>query len=561
MRSLTLSLALGSCLAVSLNAAAQSSQEAGAAPALDCGYLSPTAVLDAVRGGAQRGEYADPALRQIPSIQAGAAAASGSIPCLTNADVFAFEDTNGLLLTNFSTGALLNLMTQAANALMATHGDNYDFVGYWVNFTPHHLIGAAFYAGIRNDVTGIGQAPFDSAAALGLGGNNIEGYVMMWDINNNLWQPGVGANADFTRLALGQEFEHRFGMFLPPLLDGRVLQGDNASCGRQAHWSWRVDGQGSSMEISEWIGASPAQLQGSFVTFNTDIPGSVFSYSDLYLMGYVSPAEMDAGNSELRFMNNSTCGPTHGGVITSFDSSDIIAAAGPRVPDSTTAQLHFRTGWIMIHQPGDVPDAGELGKAVAIMQQHQLDWSHSTLGRGTMDNSLFTDCNCNGVPDAMDISAGTSQDVNGNGVPDECECGGMTYCTAKTTSSGCVPTLTPAGVASASAGSGFTLTASQVEPSNNGLFFYGQNGPAAIPALGGFLCVNPPILRTPVTNSGGIAICTGNLTVDFNAYIASGSDPALVAGSVVHGQWWFRDPPDPTSGSGLTEGVTFVICP
>ena len=54
--------------------------------------------------------------------------------------------------------------------------------------------------------------------------------------------------------------------------------------------------------------------------------------------------------------------------------------------------------------------------------QHQIDWSHSTLGRGTMNNQLFPDCNCNDVADADDIAAGTSPDLNRNGVPDECEC-------------------------------------------------------------------------------------------------------------------------------------------
>jgi len=33
------------------------------------------------------------------------------------------------------------------------------------------------------------------------------------------------------------------------------------------------------------------------------------------------------------------------------------------------------------------------------------------------------DCNGNGIEDAVDISFGTSSDVNQNGVPDECERG------------------------------------------------------------------------------------------------------------------------------------------
>ena len=50
-----------------------------------------------------------------------------------------------------------------------------------------------------------------------------------------------------------------------------------------------------------------------------------------------------------------------------------------------------------------------------------IDWNHSTLGRGTVDNTIFNDCNCNGVLDSCDIDQSASRDANGNGIPDECE--------------------------------------------------------------------------------------------------------------------------------------------
>ncbi|MEE9295147.1 MAG: hypothetical protein V3W34_09350 [Phycisphaerae bacterium] len=318
-------------------------------------------------------------------------------------------------------------MVTAANDLLSLYGDNYDFLGFWVNFTPHHRVGTAFYKYIVNDVMGIGDPStvgnpiFNLRPSLGLGGQNIEGFVMMWNINSSSWQPGSGTDAAFTRLALGQEYEHRFAMYLPDLLDGRTLQGDDASCGRIFHWSWKVDGQGSAMEISEWIGVNPAILQGSFVTFNTDI-GGIFSFTDLYLMGYVTASEMDTGNSALRYMNNANCASEYFGPISDFSSADIIAAAGPRIPDASAEDKHYRTGWIMIHQPGDPPSLAELNKAAAILEQHMIDWNFSTLGRGTMNNTLFEDCNCNGVPDAEDIAGGDSQDNNNDGIPDECDC-------------------------------------------------------------------------------------------------------------------------------------------
>ncbi len=390
----------------------------------DCGFRGPDFWLDAIRQGVARGEIPDPRARVLPQLPPPPAQPGQPAQCLTREHIFPFEDSAGILLTDYSNAQLSNLMVEAANSLLSTHGDIYDFIGFWVNFDPHHLIGAAFYMLVSNDVLGIGNVgevfgggpTFDLHEDLGLAGEVIEGMVMMWNINNSSWQPGSGAGAAFTRLALGQEFEHRFALFLPPLLNGPIMQGDNGSCGRVFHWNWKVDGQGSAMEISEWVGSNPAQLAGSFVTFNTDIPGSVYSYTDLYLMGYVSPAEMDAGNSELRYMNASGCSPFYNGAISHFASADIIAAAGPRIPDHAAAQQNYRTGWIMLHQPGDPPSTAELDKAVAILEQHMIDWSTSTLGRGTMDNALFPDCNCNGVPDSSECEC--FGDLDGNGSVD-----------------------------------------------------------------------------------------------------------------------------------------------
>ena len=38
----------------------------------------------------------------------------------------------------------------------------------------------------------------------------------------------------------------------------------------------------------------------------------------------------------------------------------------------------------------------------------------------------FPDCNSNGIPDEVDIAAGTSEDCNTNGLPDECDIAGGT---------------------------------------------------------------------------------------------------------------------------------------
>jgi hypothetical protein len=140
------------------------------------------------------------------------------------------------------------------------------------------------------------------------------------------------------------------------------------------------------------------------------------------------------------------------------------------------------------------------------------------------------------------------------------------YCTAKTSSKGCVAQVATAGTPSASAGSGFDILASDVPNQVFGVLFYGTNGSAEIPFQGGTLCVGSPVTRTAAQSSGGslppASDCSGTFSFDFNAYIAGGQDPALVAGAGVWCQHWFRDPgfPPPNS-SALSAAIAFLVCP
>ena len=142
---------------------------------------------------------------------------------------------------------------------------------------------------------------------------------------------------------------------------------------------------------------------------------------------------------------------------------------------------------------------------------------------------------------------------------EECTGGVATYCTAKTTSSGCTPSIGASGLPSAGAASGFTVTAAQVERNQFGILFYGTSGAATTPFQGGTLCVQTPIVRTPVqhSGSGGVPPCEGILSLDLNA---EGISAAIGEGNSAWMQGWFRDPPD-AHGSGLTDGVTFTVCP
>lgn len=86
---------------------------------------------------------------------------------------------------------------------------------------------------------------------------------------------------------------------------------------------------------------------------------------------------------------------------------------------------------------------------------------------------------------------------------------------------------------------------------------------AVTPFQGGFLCITPPIQRISVANSAGNpppADCSGQYVYDFNDRIRAGTDPALVPGEGVYAQYWSRDP-QAVFGTGLSAGLSFVICP
>jgi hypothetical protein len=134
------------------------------------------------------------------------------------------------------------------------------------------------------------------------------------------------------------------------------------------------------------------------------------------------------------------------------------------------------------------------------------------------------------------------------------------FCTSKVNSAGCTPAIGSTGSPSASAGSGFVIATTNDLDNKFGLFFYSKTGPNSSPFQGGFLCGAPPLTRTSVQSSGGTPPCNGAYSIDFNTYIASGKDPALVSGQAVWLQKWSRDPASPST-TNLSDAITFTICP
>ena len=187
---------------------------------------------------------------------------------------------------------------------------------------------------------------------------------------------------------------------------------------------------------------------------------------------------------------------------------------------------------------------------------------------------LATDCNGNGVSDELDLSSGSSADIDNDGVPDECA-SGASYCSGDGSASTC-PCGNPGGTGEGCAngtGSGallsslgsnsvsaadFGLIAANLIPNQPGLYFQGNNavnGGQGNPFGDGLRCAGGGVIRLQVrfADAGG----SSQTSIDL---VAKGG---VAAGDTKRYQTWYRDPNTSPCGAqfNLSNGVELTFTP
>ena len=139
------------------------------------------------------------------------------------------------------------------------------------------------------------------------------------------------------------------------------------------------------------------------------------------------------------------------------------------------------------------------------------------------------------------------------------------YCTAGTSASGCQAQLAGSGAPSASAASGFSLQATNVEGSKDALFFYGTSGRQANPWGSGtsYQCVVPPVIRAGLlAGTGTNGACDGSFAQDMNALWQAKPAKNPGAGALVQAQLWYRDPLNTSNQTtSLSDALEFAVAP
>jgi hypothetical protein len=172
---------------------------------------------------------------------------------------------------------------------------------------------------------------------------------------------------------------------------------------------------------------------------------------------------------------------------------------------------------------------------------------------------------------ALTTAAGAVTMAGGNtinGIEEEEETEVEVYCSPKINSLGCTPAIAASGISSASSGSGFTISCTQLINNKFGLMIYSENGQNIKPFNGGTLCLQAPLRRSNVMHSGGNTPpndCSGEYSIDLNAYAVGklGGNPArflTVPNTMITAQFWSRDNGfvDPENVS-LSDAVQFTI--
>lgn len=266
----------------------------------------------------------------------------------------------------------------------------------------------------------------------------------------------------------------------------------------------------------------------------------------------------------------------NGGPVGNFVSMDVYTLSGTYVGNEQNQAAwtltSSGTGNVSITNTPSIIDVTDFVLAPGAYG-FCLVFTSATGHRYTSGATMFSNAD-------MTITAGAAQNTPFTAVPFtprswngtfyyNCSPLPTSYCTAGTSTSGCLATISANGNPSVSQAFACNIAVAGVEGQKSGIIFYGINQAGFSPTPWGtggnsYLCVKAPSQRTGVQqSSGGAGLCNGALVLDWNAYQTANpnalGNPWSV-GAKAYVQAWYRDPPAVKTTS-LSNGIELTYQP
>jgi len=264
-----------------------------------------------------------------------------------------------------------------------THSAVYDFVVIWADFPIDLGRGVfAFSSIVQNNIQGIGMDMFNVSRFFN--SEKLQAFLSMGFLDNY--------PSDFNARFLGEnttldivahESGHRWLAHSLALVDGIKTED---MLGRQnSHWNFYMDSDASLLEGNDIRDNN----DGTFTTI-----GAVSTYSklDRYLMGFVGPNAVPP----LFFVRLSPVqdkgrapqsGVTFSGSRININMEQILQANGPRIPNASASQKHFKQAWILLIR-SEQPENGFVERLDKIRIAFESFFHEQTGNHGIIDTTL-----------------------------------------------------------------------------------------------------------------------------------------------------------------------------
>jgi hypothetical protein len=194
---------------------------------------------------------------------------------------------------------------------------------------------------------------------------------------------------DYAMSQIGHEMGHRWSAFVSAKVGGETIElgPTHWATGLQAPvaFPYQRPTEASAMGGGVW----QDNYDGTFTQLDDDyyVPATGWSYLDLYLMGFISPAEVP----DFFILRNlvHVGHDSNGHAIFKADRTritiqDVIATEGPRLPAVDKAQKNFNTGMVMVVEHGKTPSPQLIENVKGIRARWIDYWTTTTGHRSTM---------------------------------------------------------------------------------------------------------------------------------------------------------------------------------